>query len=401
MIGVVIFAVTYVLVSAGRVRWLPLDRPSAAVIGAVLCVAAGVLTPAEALHAVDGRTLLLLFGMMGMGAFLAADGFFERVATVLAARAKTASRLLGFIVWGAGLSAAVLTNDAVCVLAAPLVVGLIRRHRLPRAPFLLALATAANTGSVATLVGNPQNMLCATLGGLEYRRYLLAMLPVAVCALGLNHLMLWWPSRRALEQPLDSYGDRAPLFTRSSWLGLTVIAGTAVLYLCGADLAWTATGGTALLLVAQPHRAREIRRHIDWPILLFFGGLFVVVEGFVRSGATRWLFRHFPLWVAGTWAWPRLSGIFLAGSNLVSNVPFILVVGQQMHALPDPRLGWQLLAMTATFAGNLTLIGSAANVIVAERAREVGGVGFWEHLKVGLPLAVVTTALGALWLVAR
>jgi Na+/H+ antiporter NhaD/arsenite permease-like protein len=94
----------------------------------------------------------------------------------------------------------------------------------------------------------------------------------------------------------------------------------------------------------------------------------------------------------------RLSSIFLVGSNVVSNVPFILVVEREMAALPDPRLAWELLAIASTFAGNLTLLGSAANIIVAEAARDVGGIGFFAHLRVGLPLAILTTLLGALWL---
>ncbi|MCA9544357.1 MAG: anion transporter, partial [Myxococcales bacterium] len=158
--GVVIFLVTYLLVSARRVGWLGLDRPAAALLGAVACVAAGVLSPDDALAAVDGDTLLLLMGVMGMGAFLVVDGFFEAVEARLAPLTARPARLLGAIVWGAGGLAALITNDAVCLLGAPLVVRLTRRGGLPPVPYLLALATAANTGSAATLVGNPQNMLC-------------------------------------------------------------------------------------------------------------------------------------------------------------------------------------------------------------------------------------------------
>ena len=98
------------------------------------------------------------------------------------------------------------------------------------------------------------------------------------------------------------------------------------------------------------------------------------------------------------WGWARLAAVFLAGSNVVSNVPFILVIREQMASLPDPKLGWELLAMASTFAGNLTLLGSVANIIVAEAARDVGGIGFWPYLRVGLPLALATTAVGTLWL---
>ena len=151
-----------------------------------------VLTPAQAVGAINGETLVLLFGLMGVGTFLADVGLLERASAALVARARTPARLLGVLVWGAGLLAPLVTNDAVCVLGAPLVVAWIKRYRLPPLPFLLALATASNTGSVATLVGNPQNMLCGTLGGLVYREYLLHMAPVAVLGLLVNHVLLAW-----------------------------------------------------------------------------------------------------------------------------------------------------------------------------------------------------------------
>ncbi len=399
--GVLIFAVTYVLISARRLGWLRFDRPAGALLGAVACVLFGVLTPSAAVDAVDGETLLLLFGMMGMGAFLAVDGFFVRAADRLAAWAGTPRRLLAAVIWTSGLLAALITNDAVCILGAPLVVGLIRRFDLPPLPFLLALATAANAGSVATLVGNPQNMLCANLGGLVYRDYLLRLAPVAVAGLAINHLLLLALFRRQLTGSLASRGDAAavPVLTRRTGVILTVILATAVAFTVGADLAWIATAGVvALLLLLRPTPA-EIWQRIDWAVLLFFAGLFVVVEGLAQSGATSWLFERFPLWQGeGPLAWLRVAAIFLVGSNIVSNVPFILVVREQMSALPDPRLGWEMLAMASTFAGNLTILGSVANIIVAEKGREVGGFGFFAYLRVGLPSALVTTLLGTLWL---
>lgn len=399
-VGVVIFVVTYVLISARRLRWLGLDRPAGALLGAVACVAAGVLTPRQAIDAVDGATLLLLLGVMGMGAFLAADGFFEQLELRLVSWARTPRRLLGALVWGAGLLAALITNDAVCVLGAPLVVRLIQRHRLPALPFLLALATGANTGSVATLVGNPQNMLCGLLGGLEYRQHLVLMAPVAVAGLALNHGLLLLFFRRPLgEATLGAPGGAGRLSPQVR-LTLLVIAGSALVYTLGGHLAWSAAGGFVLLMLLHRRDTRLLWPRIDWALLLFFAGLFIVVEGFARSGAPAALFARFPLMPAaeGPLAWLRVSVIFLVGSNVVSNVPFILVVREQMAALPDPRLGWELLAMASTFAGNLTLLGSVANVIVAEAGREVGGMGFVSYLKVGLPLATLSTLLGTVWL---
>ena len=399
--GITIFVVTYALISARRLTWLNFDRPAGALLGAVCCVVFGVLAPSEAIAAVNGPTLLLLFGVMGMGTFLALDGFFEDIEHALVGFVRTPARLLCSIVWGAGILSAFITNDAVCVLGAPLVVRLIQRHELPALPFLLALATAANTGSVGTLVGNPQNMLCALLGELSYREHLLLVGPLAVVCLAMNHALLWFVFRKRLgDEALKTRISRSPLTARTGTT-LTVIGGTAIAYTAGADLAWAAAAGFVALMLLHRRDTRPLWGRIDWSLLLFFAGLFVVVEGLIRSGGPAFLFARFPLseaGVKGMAGWMRISAIFLIGSNIVSNVPFILVVREQMASLSNPRLGWELLTVASTFAGNLTLLGSAANIIVAESARDIGGIGFLEYLKVGLPLAVVTTLVGVIWL---
>jgi len=337
--------------------------------------------------------------MMGLGAFLAIDGFFDVAADVAVRIAKTPTRLAGFVVWGAGVLSALITNDAVCVLGAPLVVGVVVRHRLPALPFLLALATGANTGSVGTLVGNPQNMLCASLGGLAYRDHLLLVGPVAVIALAINHAVIALAFRRVLGAATFAADAQPPGGMSASAtharLSLAVIAGTAVAATLGAHLAWTAVAGLVVLMLGHRKDSRLVWARIDWSVLLFFAGLFIVVAGFVKSGAPAAFFARFPL---SADSWPLLTTVFLLGSNLVSNVPFILVIKDQVQALPNPRLAWELLAVVSTFAGNLTLLGSVANIIVAEAGRDVGGMGFVEYLKVGAPIAVATTVVGASWL---
>lgn len=399
--GIAIFIGTYVLISLRRLSFLKIDRPAAALLGAVLCVVFKVLSPEQAAGAVDGSTLLLLFGVMGMGAFLSVDGFFDDVEVKLVALAKTPARLIGFIVWGAGILSAFITNDAVCVLGAPLVVRLIQRQKLVPLPFLLALATAANTGSAATLVGNPQNMLCAMLGGLSYREHFLFVGPIAVVGLAINHLLLLGLYRGQLGGALESNACSRSWLNRRTATSMAVIVATAVAYMMGAHLAWSAAAGFVAMMLLHRRDTRVLWGHIDWSILLFFAGLFVVVEAFLKSGGPAWLFSRLPVMsaVTGIASYLRVSSLFLVGSNMVSNVPFILVVKSQMAALPNPRLGWELLAMVSTFAGNLTLLGSVANIIVAENARDLGGIGFWSYLRLGLPVALLTTLFGTLYLV--
>ncbi|HEY5958660.1 MAG TPA: SLC13 family permease [Polyangiaceae bacterium] len=398
-IGILVFAITYVLISARRLSFLNIDRPAAALFGAVLCVVTRLLTPTQAGQAVDGSTLLLLFGVMGMGACLSVDGFFDDMESNLVRIALTPRRLLGFIVWGAGSLSSLITNDAICVLGAPLVVRMIRRHALPPLPFLLALATAANTGSAATLVGNPQNMLCAMLGRLSYREHLLLVGPVALGGLAINHALLLVLFRGDLSGRLTQRHDGRPWLTRRTSITLGVIMATVVGYMLGAHLAWAAAAGFVAMMLLHRRDTRELWSRIDWSVLLFFAGLFVVVDGFVRSGGPAWLFGRFPIsginrGLSGSLI---LATTFLVGSNVVSNVPFILVVKDQMLTLADPSLGWELLAMASTFAGNLTLLGSVANIIVAENARDLGGIGFFAYLRVGLPVAITTTLFGTIY----
>src|SRR5690606_30228474 len=265
-------------------------------------------------------TLLLLLGVMGMGAFLAVDGLFEQLEGKLIAIARTPARLLGLLIWGSGLLAAVITNDAVCVLGAPLVVRLIERHRLPPLPYLLALATAANTGSVATLVGNPQNMLCAQLGELGYREHLTLMAPVALAGLALNHGLLWAMFRAPLRAASLGSPDDVAISGRAQ-ISLAIIVACSVAYTLGTDLAWTATGGFVILMLIHRRDTRELWPRIDWTLLLFFAGLFVVVEGLVQTGVPAAMFERWPLAAGeGPLGWLRLTGIFVIGSNVVSNV---------------------------------------------------------------------------------
>lgn len=399
--GLVVFAVTYMLVAGRRMRWLPMDRPAGALVGAVLAVTLGAVTPTEAGAAVDKSTLTLLFAVMGMGAFLSIDGFLERATPRLVRIARTRRRLLGAVVWGAGLLSAFVTNDAVCVLVAPLVVELIERWKLPRLPFLLALATGANTGSVATLVGNPQNMLCANLGNLDFARFLLHMGPVAALGLLANHLILAWLYRAELEGDLHSEAVTGTLFTRPTIVSLVVIAGTVIVYTAGGNLAFTALGGFVLLVIVHRAEPEQVWPRIDWSILLFFGGLFIAVDALARSGAVGWVFEHVPLFDGsiGRLSYARAAAFFLIGSNVVTNVPFILIVRSEMSRMPDPVLAWELLAMASTFAGNLTLLGSVANVIVSQKSQRIGGLAFGEYLRAGVPIATVTTIIGTAWLV--
>ncbi len=391
-----IFAVTYLLMSRPQWPVLRLDRPAAALIGAALMVSAGVLTPQQAYRAVDWSTIVLLLAMFVLSGCLRLAGFFDWAADQTLRHVQTPTALLGLLVVVAGVLSALLVNDTVCVMLAPLVIALIQRRGLPVRPYLFGLAAGSNIGSVMTAVGNPQNMIIAHAASLSYLAFARALAPVGLVGLGMTALFLRWLFRKDLRNEPMTTRALAPapldhgLLTRTLGCLVLVLAG----FIVGLDLAWTALAGAAAAIVISGRPPRQILAQVDGPLLLFFGALFVVVAGLgaaqVVTVASRSMLPllHTP-GLAGVLHW---SWVSVLASNMVSNVPWVLVAIRWLGVGTDGQREWLLLALTSTFAGNLTLFGSAANVIVFETARV--RVGFWEFVRIGAPLTLLTTAVG-------
>ena len=403
-VAVAIFSLTYVLIATRRLRVLQIGRPAGALLGAVLMVAAGVLTPAESYAAVDQATIVLLFGMMMLTAYLDRAGFFHRAAGALLHRCRTPWGLLAATAILPGLLSAVLVNDAVCLFFTPVVLELCRRSRLPFGPFLIALATSANIGSAATLVGNPQNMIIGNLSGYGFGAFLLRAGPAAAVGLAVNLGLLWIYYRRKLPAQFaaDVAGARPEPANGALWPSLVVTGGIVVGFFAGADLGFTVLAGVALLVLWERHEPREVLARVDWSLLVFFCGLFVVTAGLAKTGLVDRVWQaaapSFHLGDASGIA--SLTGLLVAGSNVLSNVPMVLLTGPYLGPLGHPEFGWVLLAYVTTIAGNLTLVGSVANIIVAERARDDYILGFREYLKFGFvsTLAVLAAGVPILWL---
>lgn len=416
---VLLFLLIYALISFRALERWGLDRPLVAFAGAAIMVLAKRLTIAQAAGAVDVDTLVLLIGVMGMGAALAHGGLIRALERYLARYAEGPRQWLRFVVWGTGLSAACITNDAAVIFFTPIVVRQIQRAKWPALPFLLALATGANTGSIATLVGNPQNMLCAALGGLSFAHYLAVGVPLALMCLAANEWLLARMFRTPLrlaglrdqmeqaEPPAGGHADSKAHTANATttdddeltekkgsvhtgW-ALAVLVSTIIAYIAGAPMAWVAVAGFVGMVLVTRTRSADLWPRLDWGLIVFFIGLFVLVEALTVSGATARLHAWMPL--PSTLGLPQaahFSAFVVLGANLVSNVPFILLIKEQMALFPNAEHAWTLLAVVSTLAGNLTLLGSAANIIVAESSREVGSVGFWEHVRVGWLLTVGT-----------
>ncbi len=286
ILAAVIFCVTYVLISGRRLKVLPLNRPAAALLGCVLMVAGGVMTPEQAHRAVDYDTLVLLLGMMLISAYLFLAGFFDWAADWILRRAKTPQALLAYLVCTSGVLSALLVNDTVCLILTPLVVAVMVRGKLPLVPYLLALAMSANLGSVATLVGNPQNMIIGHLSKLPFLRFSASLLPVAVAGLALQYAVLRVGFGKTLRQAVIHRPETPPraLDRPLLLLAFAVLALVFTGFVAGLNLSWTALAGAALIMVLARRDTHQVLKLVDWHLLLFFAALFIVVEGLSGTG---------------------------------------------------------------------------------------------------------------------
>ena len=401
VVAIAIFGVTYLLLSGRQLHILPLNRPAAALLGTVLMVACGILTPVQAYQAVDYDTLVLLLGMSLISAYLYLAGFFEWTADWVLRVAKTPQRLLLYLTLTASVLSALLVNDTICLMLTPLVVAVVVRGRLPLLPYLLALAMSANIGSACTLVGNPQNMIIGHLSGVHFTNFCLSLLPVSILGLAVEFAILSFAFRQTLRavsiQPVGvAEVPERPLDRRLLALTLGVLALVFAGFVAGYNLSWTALAGAALVMVIARRDTHAVFKLVDWNLLFFFDGLFVVVEGLNSTGLPDEVYnrlRHLFGQSAATQAW-NLAWFSVAGSNIFSNVPFVLVAGKWIPGFAQPELMWKVMAMATTFAGNLTILGSVANIIVVESARRHIKIGFWDYAKIGIPVTLLTTILG-------
>jgi Na+/H+ antiporter NhaD/arsenite permease-like protein len=393
-----IFAATYLVVAFGRLPFLRIDRTGAALIGASLMVASGTLSLQEAYRAVDFDTITLLLGMMIIVANLRLSGFFGLATGFIAKHASRPFWLLAGIVLVSGLLSAFLVNDTVCLMLTPLVVEVGRKLKRNPVPYLLALATASNIGSVATITGNPQNMMIGSFSGIGYSRFAAALAPVAILGLVLAVGLVWvthrdeFAGRPVLPKlTLKLRANRPLLFTSMAATAVAIVG-----FFLGFAPPKVAIVVGALLLL-HPIKPQRVYREIDWSLLLLFIGLFIVLAGAEKALLTPEV--RDAVHGAGLGSIPVLAGITAVLSNLVSNVPAVLVLGPFVRDLADPGPAWLTLAMASTLAGNFTILGSVANLIVVERARNLGvTIGFWDYFRVGAPLTLVTLAVGIGWL---
>ncbi|HKJ92230.1 MAG TPA: SLC13 family permease [Longimicrobiales bacterium] len=399
-----VFALAYAGISVGRLPGRRLSRPAVATAGAAAMILLGGLPLKDAVRAVDGAVLVLLLGFMLVVAQLEDAGFFHWVARQVIHRATTPRRLLAAVVGISGLLSALFVNDTVCLVLTPLLLAVVGPLGAPAVPYLIALATAANVGSVMTPMGNPQNMLVAVHGGFSFAAFVGRMAPAGLGGLVITYGLLLLIFRKQLARPFERVAPPSgdpPDWKRATrvltGLGVAIIA-----WLAGAPPAGVAAAAGVLALVAAPRRAGNALRRTEWQLLLFFAALFILVRGIEGTQLVADVMdaARARLWHPGVVRTGAVAGVTLVLGNLVSNVPGVMMWLPIVPHLPDPTHLWLVIAMSATFAGNLLLVGSMANLIVAERAAARGiTLPFLAYARAGIPITFVTIAWGALALV--
>ena len=393
-----VFAATYLGMAFGRVPGLTLDRTGIALLGAVALLAAGVLTPTALAHAIDFPTLAILFGLMILSAQFAAAGFYDWCAGRIAASAGSPARLLALTVLVAGALSALLANDIVVFAMTPLLCTGVKARGLDARPFLAALAGASNAGSAATVIGNPQNILIGQVGGLDFWAFAAVCIPPALAALLITYVAVRIVWRAELAPTAGAARAAPPPFDRTqaakAGIGTLVLI---LLFLTPLPREVAALVVAACLLVSRKQVTRTITAAVDWHLILLFIGLFAVNAAFDATGlpgrALAYLTAHgfLPDRLA------VMAPLAMVLSNSIGNVPAVVMLLSLWQQAPTGALYG--LALLSTLAGNLLLVGSIANLIVAERAGAVGvRFGFADHVRAGLPMALASLALATLWL---
>jgi Na+/H+ antiporter NhaD/arsenite permease-like protein len=389
-----IFLLTYILMALGQPPLFRIDRTGAAIIGASCMIIFDVLSVYEAYEAIDYKTILILFGMMILIANLRLSGFFNIILNFLANRIQSPIFLLYLLIFSSGILSAFFINDTICLIFTPFILDLTKRLKLNPKPYLLALCMSANIGSVATITGNPQNIIIGAASGIPYSTFFIILFPVALVGLLICALLLQWFYKKELaasvtKTPELRYRCNKPLVIKSSLLALL----TVLLFFLNAPMEVVSIGVGSFLLITRRIKPEKVYNLIDFRLLILFIGLFIVIKGFEKSALFNEMVEAFRDFVK-----TPLSLVFSCAflSNIVSNVPAVLIFKPLIAKWFNTENAWLYLALASTFAGNLTILGSIANIIVIEGASSRVKIGFLEYLKVGLPLTVLSLMAGVI-----
>jgi Na+/H+ antiporter NhaD/arsenite permease-like protein len=398
-ITLLIVTLTYIGIALGELQPLRANRTTLTLMGVGALLIFRQITFDQIGGFLNLDTLVLLFGMMIVNANLQLAGFFRLAASAILRWTNGPRSLLALEIIIVGILSALFLNDTICLMLTPLILDITLLTKRNPIPYLIALATASNIGSVATLTGNPQNMIIGLASHISYLDFALALTPVALLGMGgiWLVLVLFYPGE---FQPGSFEAGQLPeprVFRPLLYKSLLVVGGLLIAFMVGVPIAEAAFIAGCILLMTRRVKPSKVFVAVDTDLLLFFAALFIVSGALESSGLMAPIFASARAWVdggAGT-----LSAIAVVLSNLVSNVPAVLLLKPLIATLSNPRAGWLTLAAASTLGGNLTLLGSVANLIVAEIAAKHGvKLTFWEYTKPGFVITLISLALGVGWI---
>jgi len=397
-VALIIFIITYSGIMVTRLPCVNIDRPSAAYFGAIAMIAAGVLSFEEAIAAIDFNTIALLLGMMIVIATLELDGFFGFVAHKTIAFSKTPSQLLWIITFTTGIASAFLVNDAVVLMFTPVIISICRHAQLDPKPYLIAEILASNIGSSMTITGNPQNMLIGIYSKIPYIYFILHLFPIAILGMIIIIIVI----KRIYSQTFEAqsllhydeneeneydYNLSSMIFSVPIFLIMTILF--LFHHMLHLSIPLIALIGSSFILLLGKIKPSKIIKEIDWVLLLFFASLFIVVKGAEKAGILN-IVMHYSQLNNTFYSTIVLHGISLISSQIISNVPFVILLVPILKQ-NNSKLLWLALASSSTLAGNATIIGAMANLIVLESAARAGiKISFIEFLKPGLMVTIIT-----------
>jgi Na+/H+ antiporter NhaD/arsenite permease-like protein len=391
-----IFLATYILIAVESGRGSHLDRTAAAFCGAVAMVLVGAVPLSEAYQTIDWNTLIFLLGIMMLVAHFQISGFFDWIAVQVASIARTRWQLLVLVIFTAGVLAAFFVNDTICLIFTPIVLVVTERLEVPPIPYLIAVATSANIGSAMSVTGNPQNAVIGVSAHFSFLGFLGHLAPVSLVGMLINVAVLSLFFRRELlNHPLKRQVKAVPVKVERTLLMKCCFAAALVivLWILGYSFPLVAISVGAFILIIGRVRSQNIYHRLDWELLLFFASLFVVIKGFQASGAIEHVIDLFQSGLQGSMISQlfAVSGVMLVLSNLVSNLPAVILFRSVVPSFPNTHYIWLAVASTSTLAGNATPFSSVANLIVLQQAGKKVKITFWEFARVGLIITLITT----------
>lgn len=399
MFDIVFIFFVLVAIAFGHIPTFRMNRTTIAFVGASALVVFGVVGYEKALRSIDINTIVLLFSMMVINANFSVSGFFGLVSAKILKFADTPKKLLLLIIFLSGYMSAVLLNDTVVIMFTPIVLYIVLLVNRNPVPYLIGLGLAANVGSAMTPIGNPQNILIAGYSGLKFLDFVKPLFIVSTISMFIIYIVLSMLYKKeisdlkfSVERDIE-YRIYKPLLIKSI-VSVTIMIS---LFLMEVDLSFASLIGASVLLVTRRIKPERVFREVDWSLLIFFASLFIITESVVVSGIDKKLFFIFEKTIFQNFYY--FSFFVAVFSNLVSNVPAVMIISPIIKMVENSHIYWILTAMSSTFAGNLTIIGSVANIIVVEVAKRRGvNISFFEFFKSGFIVTVITILFGSLWL---